>query len=200
MTVGAELMNTFQRIAAALSAYQPSIRSETDKTQAAVAAVFHPRRDDLYLLFIERATHPTDPWSGHIAFPGGTAEPDDPDLKYTAERETREELGLDLSNAQYLGRLDDVTGATLPIQVACFVYAIFEGVEVAPNDEVRDVFWTPFAHFADSTRWQRLNLEGWHNMPAIDLLGANRPVLWGLTYRMVAQMAGFAGVDLPERL
>ncbi|MYF74441.1 MAG: CoA pyrophosphatase, partial [Gemmatimonadetes bacterium] len=129
-------MNTFQRIAAALSAYQPSIRSETDKTQAAVAAVFHPRRDDLYLLFIERATHPTDPWSGHIAFPGGTAEPDDSDLKYTAERETREELGLDLSNAQYLGRLDDVTGATLPIQVACFVYAIFEGVEVAPNDEV----------------------------------------------------------------
>ncbi len=193
-------MNTFQRIAAALSTYQPHTRSETDKTQAAVAAVFHPRRDDLYLLFIERAAHPTDPWSGHIAFPGGTAEPDDSDLKYTAERETREELGLDLSNAQYLGRLDDVTGATLPIQVACFVYAIFEGVEVAPNDEVRDVFWTPFAHFADSTRWQRLNLEGWHNMPAIDLLGANRPALWGLTYRMVAQMAGFAGVDLPERL
>ena len=62
-----------------------------------------------------------------------------------------------------------------------------------------NVFWTPFAHFADSTRWQRLNLEGWHNMPAIDLLGANRPALWGLTYRMVAQMAGFAGVDLPER-
>ena len=49
-------------------------------------------------------------------------------------------------------------------------------------------------------RGQRLNLEGWHNMPAIDLLGANRPALWGLTYRMVAQMAGFAGVDLPERL
>ncbi len=193
-------MNTFQRIAAALSTYQPHTRSETDKTQAAVAVVFHPRRDDLYLLFIERAAHPTDPWSGHIAFPGGTAEPDDSDLKYTAERETREELGLDLSNAQYLGRLDDVTGATLPIQVACFVYAIFEGVEVAPNDEVRDVFWTPFAHFADSARWQRLNLEGWRNMPAIDLLGANRPVLWGLTYRMVAQMAGFAGVDLPERL
>ncbi len=200
MTVGAELMNTFQKIAVALSTYHPNTRLETDRTQAAVAAVFHPRRDDLYLLFIERAAHPKDPWSGHIAFPGGTAEPDDPDLKYTAERETREELGLDLSNVQHLGRLDDVTGATLPIQVSCFVYAISEGVEVVPNDEVRDVFWTPFAHFADSARWQRLDLEGWRNMPAVDLLGANRPVLWGLTYRMVAQMAGFAGVDLPERL
>lgn len=199
MTVGAELMNTFQRIATALSAYQPNTRLETDKTQAAVAAVFHPRRDDLYLLFIERAAHPTDPWSGHIAFPGGTAEPDDPDLKYTAERETREELGLDLSSAQYLGRLDDVTGATLPIQVASFVYAIHQDVEVAPNDEVRDVFWTPFAYLADSSRWQTLNLEGWRNMPAIDLLGANRPVLWGLTYHMVAQLAGFAGIDLPQR-
>ncbi len=199
MTVGAELMSTFQRIATSLSAYQPNTRLETDKTQAAVAAVLHLRRDDLYLLFIERAAHPTDPWSGHIAFPGGTAEPEDPDLKYTAERETREELGFDLSYAQYLGRLDDVTGATLPIQVASFVYAIFEGVEIAPNDEVRDVFWTPFAHFADSTRWQTLNLEGWRNMPAIDLLGSKRPVLWGLTYRMVAQLAGFAGIDLPQR-
>ncbi len=192
-------MNTFQTIAKSLSAHQPNICPETDKTRAAVAAIFHLRPDDLYLLFIERAAHPNDPWSGHIAFPGGTTEPDDPDLKHTAERETREELGLDLRRAPYFGRLDDVAGATLPIRVACFVYAIHQSVAFAPNAEVRDVFWTPFAHLADPDRRQRLTLEGWHNMPAIDLLGTNRPVLWGLTYRMVAQLAGFAGIDLPRK-
>ncbi len=192
-------MTAFQILAQSLSAYRPHIHPEPDKTQAAVAAIFHPRPDDLYLLFIERAAHPTDPWSGHIAFPGGTAEPGDRDLRHTAERETREELGLDLRRAQVLGRLDDVTGATLPIQVSCFVYAIHQGVACARNAEVRDVFWTPFAHLADPARRQVLDLEGWRDMPALDLLGPNRPVLWGLTYRMVAQLAGFAGIDLPQR-
>lgn len=192
-------MTAFQTLTRSLAAHRPQLRSEPDKTQAAVAALFHPRPDDLYLLFIERAAHPTDPWSGHIAFPGGTAEPGDRDLKHTAERETREELGLELHCAQYLGRLDDVTGATLPIQVACFAYAIRQGVAFAPNAEIRDVFWTPFAHLTDPRRRQVLDLEGWRDMPALDLLGPNRPVLWGLTYRMVAQLLEFAGIALPQK-
>lgn len=192
-------MTAFQTLTRSLAAHRPLLRSEPDKTQAAVAAIFHRRPDDLYLLFIERAAHPTDPWSGHIAFPGGTAEPGDRDLKHTARRETREELGLDLHCAQYLGRLDDVTGATLPIQVACFAYAIRQGVAFAPNAEIRDVFWTPFAHLTDPDRRQVLDLEGWRDMPALDLLGPNRPVLWGLTYRMVAQLLEFAGTPLTDR-
>lgn len=192
-------MTAFQTLARSLAEYRPHVHPEPDKTQAAVAAIFHPRPKGLHLLFIERAAHPTDPWSGHIAFPGGTAEPGDRDLKDTAERETREELGLDLRCARYLGRIDDVTGATLPIQVACFAYAICRGVAFAPNDEVCAAFWTPFAHLTDPGRRRVLDLEGWRDMPAIDLLGPNRPVLWGLTYRMVAQLAGFAGIDLPQR-
>lgn len=189
-------MTAFQTLARSLAAYRPRVQPEPDKMQAAVAAIFHPRPEDLHLLFIERASHPTDPWSGHIAFPGGGAEPGDRDLKDTAERETREELGLDLRCAQYLGRIDDVTGETLPVQVACFAYAIRQCVALAPNGEIRDVFWTPLAHLSDPGRRRVLDLEGWRDMPAIDLLGPNRPVLWGLTYRMTAQLAGFAGIEL----
>ena len=49
------------------------------------------------ILFIKRAEKPGDPWSGHMAFPGGHLEPKDADLKeHVACRETLEEIGLDL--------------------------------------------------------------------------------------------------------
>ena len=192
-------MTSYQKITTALPKYNPTLTPKTNKTQAAVAAILHPTKNNLNLLFIERAAHPKDPWSGHIGFPGGTIEPDDADLQHTAERETIEELGLDLADADHLGRLDDVTGATLPVQVACFVYAIRHPVELTPNDEVREVFWTSFTHLADPSHQQTLNLEGWPNMPAIDLLGLNRPLLWGLTYRLVTQLVGFADIDLPKK-
>ncbi|MDP6040466.1 MAG: CoA pyrophosphatase [Candidatus Latescibacteria bacterium] len=195
-------MTTYTKLQAALAAHNPKIDPPpTNKKPAAVAAILNPLENDLQLLFIERAAHPKDPWSGHIAFPGGTIEPEDPDLKHTAERETREELNFDLTPAQYLGRLDDVTGATLPVTVACFVYAINRPAKLNPNDEVCDVFWTPFAYLADASRYQTLDLKGWkplHTVPAIDLLGPNRPVLWGLTYRLVTQLAEFGGINLPK--
>lgn len=48
-------------------------------------------------------------WSGHVAFPGGRHEPDDEDSRYTAMRETWEEVGLDLAEKEFLsiGALDD---------------------------------------------------------------------------------------------
>jgi 8-oxo-dGTP pyrophosphatase MutT (NUDIX family) len=66
----------------------------------------------LELLFIQRALFPNDPWSGNIAFPGGKAKPGEA-LKQAAEREAAEEVGLDLAETVYLGRLPEVTGSTL---------------------------------------------------------------------------------------
>ena len=194
-------MNAFDQIQAGLAAHRPHTQTDPSKKQAAVAAILHPRDDDLYILFIERAAHPKDPWSGHIAFPGGTIEPQDKDLKATAEREAYEELSIRLSQATHLGRLDDVTGATLPINVAGFVYAINQYPDLCLNDEVCDVFWTPFVHITDPTRRQTLHLTRWGDLrqvPAIDLLGPDRPLLWGLTYRLIAQLTSFIGHELPD--
>lgn len=61
------------------------------------------------ILFMKRAESPRDPWSGHVAFPGGRVEAGESDLE-AAIRECREEIGLDLSDPtcfRLLGRLDD---------------------------------------------------------------------------------------------
>jgi len=41
-------------------------------------------------LFVRRAKVPGDPWSGHVALPGGRRDPEDADLLDTARRETLE--------------------------------------------------------------------------------------------------------------
>ncbi len=62
---------------------------------AAVAMVFSPRLDGaMELLMIRRASAPDDPWSGHMAFPGGHQDPEDDTPLDTALRETQEEINL----------------------------------------------------------------------------------------------------------
>src|SRR5574341_145553 len=64
--------------------------------RAAVAVVLRDGNPAIEILFIRRAEHPDDPWSGQMAFPGGRAEPGETDLLETAIRETAEEIGIDL--------------------------------------------------------------------------------------------------------
>ncbi|MGH7466016.1 MAG: NUDIX domain-containing protein, partial [Longimicrobiales bacterium] len=64
-----------------------------EQREAAVAILVRPR-DALELLLIRRAELHGDPWSGHIALPGGRRAPDDADLLATACRETEEEVGV----------------------------------------------------------------------------------------------------------
>jgi 8-oxo-dGTP pyrophosphatase MutT (NUDIX family) len=60
-------------------------------------------------LFIKRTARTGDPWSGHVAFPGGKRDAADASDRAAAEREVAEEVGLDLLQGPFLclGRLDD---------------------------------------------------------------------------------------------
>src|SRR5512147_1311947 len=82
-----------------------AIEAETGR-QAAVAILLAERDGDAHALLIQRAERPGDPWSGHMAFPGGHREPHEHDLFLTAARETFEEVGIDLHRqAEAIGRL-----------------------------------------------------------------------------------------------
>lgn len=52
---------------------------------------------DPEVLFIKRAGRAGDRWSGHVALPGGKRDPQDADDLAAAIRETKEEVGLDLT-------------------------------------------------------------------------------------------------------
>src|SRR4051812_2679723 len=71
---------------------------DTSRRQAAVALVLRHHAGFAELLMIKRAANPNDFWSGHLALPGGRRQTEDADLRMTAIRETREEVGVDLNS------------------------------------------------------------------------------------------------------
>eukprot|EP00002_Diphylleia_rotans_P031773 TRINITY_DN6619_c0_g1_i2.p1 TRINITY_DN6619_c0_g1~~TRINITY_DN6619_c0_g1_i2.p1 ORF type:complete len:276 (-),score=66.37 TRINITY_DN6619_c0_g1_i2:22-849(-) len=87
------------------------------------------RDGSVQILYIKRAVNESDRWSGDVAFPGGRRQKSDRDDQATAERETFEELGLQLSNRlqfMCLGHIDDLQilpGRNVKKMVlSCYVY------------------------------------------------------------------------------
>lgn len=67
--------------------------SELNPKKAAVMALFYPKNNQTHLVLIQRTAHGIH--SSQIALPGGKQEEQDPDLAYTAVRETQEEIGIE---------------------------------------------------------------------------------------------------------
>ena len=140
------------------------------------------------VLFIIRAEHDKDPWSGNIAFPGGRLNSAEETPQQAAERETFEELALSLGQARYLGRLNDLYGATLPVLVSCFVYQLLEPAQLQLNHEVASTFWCPLEKLLEPERHQQRTFfysgeDRTH--PVVELLDQHQPLLWGITYRLI---------------
>lgn len=195
-------MLTLPEIRKALLAYRAreTPAEERPRSEAAVALVLHPGASgQAELLFIERARQPGDPWSGQMAFPGGRRHAEDAHLAHTARRETEEEVGLSLGEP--IGRLDDVSGTRhphiSPLVVAPFVYQLPERGPLALNHEVADTVWIPLEWILDprSAVPYRLRRAGYENtFPAFRY---DRYTVWGLTYRMLGNLAVVLGRELP---
>lgn len=169
--------------------------------RAAVAAILRERPGgEAELFFIQRAEHPKDPWSGHIAFPGGRHEPTDASLLATAIRETQEEVGLDLTRAELVGRLPDVPAFSRSkrgrLVVTPWVFAMRGEPAVTPNEEVQSVIWTPFSTLArgEGRGTYAFTYEDKpYELPCIRLEPGQK-VLWGMTYRMLETMLEALGM------
>ena len=181
-------------IRARIAAHRPTLAeppSDDRPLLAAVALVFHqPPGGAPELLFIERARKEGDPWSGQMAFPGGRHDPSDADISATAAREAFEEVGVALDRP--FGRLDDFAGSrnprVPPLVVSAFAYEARERPALVPNVEVQSTVWipVPWILHPDSSydyRFERPEFSG--TFPAIRFEGYT---VWGLTYRILANL------------
>ncbi len=156
---------------------------------AAVSLILRAARE-LEVLLIKRAEHPRDPWSGHMAFPGGRKDEEDRDLAATAIREVREEVGIALDAGELAGRLDDVQAIArarpVDLVIVPHVFVLAREVELAPDPrEVELALWAALGPMlTGESRTTRsyardgvpIELPGWR---------VGEHVVWGLTYRML---------------
>jgi len=163
--------------------------------RAAVAIVMRELEapDCCEMLFIHRSENRDDPWSGHMAFPGGRIEPEDLSPLHAAKRETLEEIGVDLESAELLGELDEVRasagGTVIPLAISPFVFRLTGPVAIRCNpDEVDAVLWVPLRKLLDPASAGAVSYELAGQRFALPCFRIAERVIWGLTYQMVRRL------------
>ncbi|HWZ61232.1 MAG TPA: CoA pyrophosphatase [Gemmatimonadaceae bacterium] len=197
---------TLAQLAERLANHCPERVAERERlaaagSRAAVAVVVREQANGasggaLELLLIKRAEHERDPWSGHVALPGGREEAADRTLEDTAIRETLEETGLDLRrDGQILGALDELhpRSAPVPILVRPYVASVRADAPLTLSDEVAAAFWVPLS---------TLTAPGASVESTVAVRGAARQVpsyrhgeyvVWGMTERILRNLVYLVG-------
>ncbi len=167
--------------------------------RSAVAMILQVREGQLHILMIKRAEREGDPWSGHMAFPGGRMDRADANGYEVAVRETAEEVGLMLgAQDECIGRLSDLNArphrGTFGMAVSPFVFRLDREVTFTPNHEVAEVVWVPLEFLLDADNREEMIWS---------YRGARIPVpcyrfegrcIWGLSLMMLEEL-----LDIEER-
>lgn len=160
---------------------------DPDRPRAAVALVLAGGPDRL--LLIRRAERAGDPWSGHLALPGGRYHANDADLLATAIRETEEETGVRLERDWCRAQLGDLVPRTPtlpPIVVRPFVFHVPETVVPGVSNEVVYSTWLPLAHLAGDGVFRARAVVVRGEQRVVDGYQLPEGFLWGMTERILS--------------
>jgi 8-oxo-dGTP pyrophosphatase MutT (NUDIX family) len=168
-----------------------SSQRDAQMREAAVALLIRPR-EQLELLLIKRAVHERDPWSGHVALPGGRRDAEDADLLETAMRETSEEVGVALDrDNDFIATLDEVAPRSPrlpPIVIAPFIFAVNPDTHTTIDTrEVEAAIWVPLSALRDESAASEILIELEGGSRAFPSLQYGDYVIWGLTHRILLQ-------------
>lgn len=203
-----ELSSIRALLAPTLESAETQTEAPTHLKEAAVALVLRelPAEPaaDIELLMIRRAEHPGDPWSGHMALPGGRRDPTDSSLVHTALRETYEEVGLPLERIGTLigclPRLPAVArGRPVEMTIQPFIFQLTGSATPRVNHEVAEVLWVSL---------EQLRSGSADTFIDVPLRGPTAPltklpawsigdrIVWGLTHRMISTFLELLTHDL----
>lgn len=167
---------------------------EPEMREAAVLLALFERDGEANLVYIKRPDHmPTH--QGQIAFPGGTRDPGDIDLRATALRETWEEVGVRADAVEVLGGLDALSTIATPFFVSPFIGVLGEEPTFTPDpSEVEVILEVPLSELfhAEAFReefWEMpADLPRMYGRPERNVLFFEIPgeTIWGATARITA--------------
>ena len=156
--------------------------------KGAVLAFFYPHEGEYYLSLMQRAFDGSI-YAGQISFPGGGMEDDDPDLTYTALRESEEELGIPAKEVKLIGTLTD-----LYIPISNFLVIPIVGYtanrpcfRLCPR-EVHDVVEIPVSRLLHLVP-QLVTVPSLKGNPIeVKAFVVNEHVIWGVTAMILSEL------------
>lgn len=157
--------------------------------QSAVLLLLYPGDEGLGLVLTRRADTLTH-HRGQISLPGGAWEPQDPGLAHTALRETEEELGVALSEAEVLGALTSLYTAPSNYVIHPYVALVPRRPPFAPcYAEVAELLEVPLSLLLNK---ELQRTETWSirqrevEVPFFHLYGHK---VWGATAMILSEFA-----------
>ncbi|WP_420434363.1 NUDIX hydrolase [Candidatus Poriferisocius sp.] len=185
------------QLRAALDGRPQSTWGDTPPTgqerRSAVLVLLYPEDGEFCVLLIRRAQHLRS-HSWEVAFPGGGQEDGDDTLLATAQRETREEIGLDTGQVDVIGQLDRYVTVGSRSLVHPFVgFLPHPPAGLIPDPaEVEHILLVSTAELLSDEAWRE---EIW------PINGVDRPItffelygdtVWGATAAMLRQLLTIA--------
>lgn len=192
------MTKTIEKLSGLLSNRNSSeITIEDDYVHASVLMILKHDNLGFSLLFIKRPESERDPFSGHMAFPGGRMESVDKNKLDTAVRETKEEVGIDIiKSGEVLGALDDVNPNNPRARkyvVTPYLSILNEEVKIIPDvREVERTVWVPMRHLVDD-RNKEIRIRERDGKEVQDYAyNYEQYLIWGMTGRILHQFLSFS--------
>lgn len=182
-----------ERIRNCLAELTPRILTDGYTRQAAVLMPIFEWENEYHFLLTQR-TEEVQTHKGQISFPGGMREGNE-DLVKTALRETYEEVGIEESRIEILGRFHDYLSITR-FRVTPFAGYINGPFKTIPQiGEVAEILQVPFRIFRDPARL-RIEKNVFSNLePNVYFYSYGTHQIWGLTARIIKEFVETLELD-----
>lgn len=149
--------------------------------ESAVLILIYPKDENLHTVFIQRPVY-KGVHSGQIAFPGGKAEEEDFDLQATAYREAEEELNVQPSLVEPIGKLTPLFVPPSNFIIHPFI-AFQESLPAFRADpkEVSSFIETPIRHFISTDSLRDSTVMAQNNRLKVKAFQYEGHIIWGAT-------------------
>lgn len=120
---------------------------------------------------------------GQISFPGGKQEITDADLFHTAQRETHEEIGLELNKTEYILPLSTIYIPPSNFLVHPYLFVVNRQMELKPNHEVDYIIHAGFAELMAEQNLQKteIRLSEGYVIKDAPCFVYGKEIIWGAT-------------------
>jgi len=155
---------------------------------SSVLLLLFPEGDQIYICLTKRPPtmtfHP-----GQISFPGGKVEKEDSSAEMTALREAREEVGIDTSSIEILGKLSDLYVEVSKFSIQPFLAWADKKPEFLVNaGEVEELILFPLSDFIANEIISEIELDTVTGPLRIRYYPFNGEIIWGATAMILSEL------------